>query len=301
MDWKPDPGARLGFVALVLLVALRFCKARGDTHSLCYNFTVDPHPSPGEPWCVVQGQVDGNFFLSCDCDGAIIQSTSPLGEEVKTTHTWETQTETLRDIGDFLKGRLPDIILEKHMARGPLTLQARMTCECEEDGHISGSWQFGFNGEMCLHFNSENGQWTEVHSGGRRMKEKWEKDKAVTDFFKNVSMGDCQTWLQDLTVCWEKMLKTSASPTPVPHTVQSTAPTSNHITKIILGVLAGFIIISIVAWIIHKNRRRCSQEAPDRCSVGLRTQSLLGSFCSLAVHLRAKRSDLRSPKSVYQL
>ncbi|XP_055390681.1 UL16-binding protein 1-like isoform X2 [Bubalus kerabau] len=214
MDWKPDPGARLGFVALVLLVALRFCKARGDTHSLCYNFTVDPHPSPGEPWCVVQGQVDGNFFLSCDCDGAIIQSTSPLGEEVKTTHTWETQTETLRDIGDFLKGRLPDIILEKHMARGPLTLQARMTCECEEDGHISGSWQFGFNGEMCLHFNSENGQWTEVHSGGRRMKEKWEKDKAVTDFFKNVSMGDCQTWLQDLTVCWEKMLKTSGDGAP---------------------------------------------------------------------------------------
>ena len=41
------------------------------------------------------------------------------------------------------------------------------------------------------------------------MKEKWEKDKAVTDFFKNVSMGDCQTWLQDLTVWWEKMLKTS--------------------------------------------------------------------------------------------
>lgn len=90
------------------------------------------------------------------------------------------------------------------------------------------------------------------------MKEKWEKDKAVTDFFKNVSMGDCQTWLQDLTVCWEKMLKTSASPTTVRRTVQSTAPTSNHITKIILGVFAGFIIISIVAWIIHKNRRLCS-------------------------------------------
>ena len=89
-----------------------------DTHSLCYNFTVDPHPSPGELLCVVQGQVDGNFFLSFDCGGAIIQSTSPLGEEVKTTHTWETQTETLTDIGDFLKGRLPDITPEKHSARG---------------------------------------------------------------------------------------------------------------------------------------------------------------------------------------
>ena len=89
-----------------------------DAHSLCYNFTIDPHPSPGEPWCVVEGQVDGNVFLSYHCGGTKIQSTSPLGEEVKTTHTWETQTETLTDIGNFLKGQFPDIIPEKHTARG---------------------------------------------------------------------------------------------------------------------------------------------------------------------------------------
>ena len=63
-----------------------------------------------------------------------------------------------------------------------------MTCWYEEDGRISGSWQFGFNGEMCLRFDSENGHWTVDHSGGRRIKEKWEKDRAVTDFFKKVSM-----------------------------------------------------------------------------------------------------------------
>ena len=40
---------------------------------------------------------------------------------------------------------------------------------------------------------------------------------------------------------------------------------------------------------------------PDRGSVGLRTQSLLGCFCSPAVHFRARRSDLRNPKSVCQL
>ena len=88
-----------------------------DAHSLCYNFTIDLHPSPGEPWCVAQGQVDGNVFLSYDCGGAMIQSTNPLGEEVKTMNTWETQRETLRDIRDFLKGQLPDVILEKHTAR----------------------------------------------------------------------------------------------------------------------------------------------------------------------------------------
>ena len=40
------------------------------------------------------------------------------------------------------------------------------------------------------------------------MKEKWENDRAVTDFLKKVSMGDCWAWLQDFMACWEKMLKT---------------------------------------------------------------------------------------------
>uniref|UniRef100_A0A8C6D1N0 MHC class I-like antigen recognition-like domain-containing protein n=1 Tax=Moschus moschiferus TaxID=68415 RepID=A0A8C6D1N0_MOSMO len=166
-----------------------------DAHSLCYNFTVDPQPGPGDPWCVVQGQVDGNGFLSYECGGARIQSTSPLGEEVKIMNTWKSQMETLGDIGDFLQGQLPDVIPEKHMARGPRTLQGRMT----------GSWQFGFNGQMCLLFDSENGHWTEVHSGGRRMKEKWENDRAVSNFFKKVCMGDRQAWLRDFLVCWEEI------------------------------------------------------------------------------------------------
>ena len=89
-----------------------------DAHALCYNFTIDSQPSPGEPWCVVQGQVDAKVFLSYDCGAAKIQSTSPLGEKVKSMNTWEIQTETLRVIGNFLKGQLSDVILEKHMARG---------------------------------------------------------------------------------------------------------------------------------------------------------------------------------------
>ena len=54
-----------------------------DAHSLCYNFTVDSQPRPGQPRCVVQSQVDGNVFLFCDCGRAKIQFTIPLGEEVK--------------------------------------------------------------------------------------------------------------------------------------------------------------------------------------------------------------------------
>ena len=69
---------------------------------------------------MVQGQVDGKVFLSYDCGRAKIQFTSPLGEEVKTTKAWETQTETLKDIGDLLREQLPDVTSEKHMVTGEL-------------------------------------------------------------------------------------------------------------------------------------------------------------------------------------
>ena len=90
----------------------------------------------------------------------------------------------------------------------PRTLQARMTCRCEDDRHVSGSWQFGLNGVMILHFDSENGHWRVDHPGGRWMKEKWENDRAVMEFLKKVSMGDCRGWLQDFMVRWKEILKT---------------------------------------------------------------------------------------------
>ena len=90
-----------------------------DTYPLSYNFTVDPQPRPGEPWCEVQGQVDGELFLSCDCGHAKIIFSSLLGE-VKTIKAWERQVETLRDIRDWIKDQLHDFALGKRMARGEL-------------------------------------------------------------------------------------------------------------------------------------------------------------------------------------
>ncbi|KAM7240620.1 hypothetical protein CapIbe_008526, partial [Capra ibex] len=175
---------------------------------------------------------------------AKIKYLSPLGEEVKSMSTWESQTDTLKDTGDLLKGQMPDVIPEKHTDKGsgPLTLQARMTCWREGNGHTSASWEFGFNGQLCLLFDSKNVFWTMVHSKGRQMKQKWGNDRGVTDFFRTVYMGDCQAWLRDFMVRWEKMLKTSASPTTGPPTVKSSATAIKHITWILPMLLTSFVI-----------------------------------------------------------
>ncbi|XFG03773.1 hypothetical protein AB1E19_007397 [Capra hircus] len=171
------------------------------------------------------------------------------------------------------------------------------------------------------------------------MRENWENDRAVTDFFKKVSMGDCRAWLRAFLARWEKMLKTSASltmgastvqpmapasnhiswittgvltsfvimgiiiassPTTVLATVQPTGPTRNHITEVVLEFLAVFVIISIIAWILFKNRRRCSREAQQGLCPPEDSVSAWPPFFS-CIHVKAKRPDLRNPKSVYQL
>ncbi|XP_070223133.1 UL16-binding protein 1-like [Bos mutus] len=204
----------LGFLVLLLIVLLSGTSS--DAHSLSYNVTIDPRPRDGQPWCEVQGEVDQKVFLSCDCGTAKIKYMSPLGEEVKNMNARETQslTDTLGDIGDVLKEQMPDVTPEKHIDRGPLTLQAKMTCWRDDNRHNNVSWQFGFNGQLCLLFDSENGYWRVHHPGGRQMKEKWENNRAVTDFFKKVSKGDSWLCYQAFLEHWEKMLKATGDGAP---------------------------------------------------------------------------------------
>ena len=53
---------------------------------------------------------------------------------------------------------------------------------------------------------TDTGEWITLEA--KWMKEKWENDRAVMEFLKKVSMGDCRGWLQDFMVRWKEILKT---------------------------------------------------------------------------------------------
>uniref|UniRef100_A0A8C3VHS3 MHC class I-like antigen recognition-like domain-containing protein n=1 Tax=Catagonus wagneri TaxID=51154 RepID=A0A8C3VHS3_9CETA len=206
-----------------------------DSHSLCSDFTVNPKPRLGPPGDEVQGQVNEKTFLYHPR-----VSEDPLGEEVKATDDWKTQIETLKDVGDFLREQLPAIIPEKYSSRDPPILQVNVTCQRDGAGRTSASWKFAFNGRLCLHVDSENVTLTVVHSGGRRMKEKWESDRDVTQFLKKISMGDCKSWLSRFLGFHSPFL--AASPASVPPTSQSRNAASKPSAPIPLLVLAGFVL-----------------------------------------------------------
>ncbi|XP_010381892.1 UL16-binding protein 3 [Rhinopithecus roxellana] len=195
---------------------------RADAHSLWYNFNITHLPRHGQQWCEVQGQADQKNFLSYDCGSDKVLSMGHLEEQLDITDAWGKQLEMLKQVGQRLRMELADTKLEDFTPSGPLTLQARMSCECEVDGPIRGSWQFSFSGQKFLLFDSNNRKWTVVQAGARRMKEKWE-NSGLTKFFQKVSMGDCKTWLRDFLMHRKKRLEPTAPPTVAPGTAQTKA------------------------------------------------------------------------------
>uniref|UniRef100_A0A2K6GV43 MHC class I-like antigen recognition-like domain-containing protein n=1 Tax=Propithecus coquereli TaxID=379532 RepID=A0A2K6GV43_PROCO len=184
---------------------LPFCST--ETHSLSYDFTITPKFRPAPRWCEVQGQVDKKTFLHYDCANKKGTPCGPLGKEINGTITWKEQKETLSNVVEDLTQELLDNLPENYTASDPLTLEVRMSCQLEANGHTTGSWQFGFNGQKFLLFDSEDREWALAHPRARQMKEKWENDKDVTKFFHNISVGDCRRWLMKFLVHWEKMLQ----------------------------------------------------------------------------------------------
>ncbi|KAM4816264.1 UL16-binding protein 1-like isoform X2 [Urocitellus parryii] len=212
------------------------------THSLCYDFTINSKPAPGQQWCTIQAQVDHKNFFSSDCGMDKVKSLSALGGKVSATVTWEEQKAMLRELGDMLKQKLADTKAENDMARGAglNTLEGRMCCQHKSNS----SWQFGFNGKMWLLFDSENRKWREIHPGSNWMKEMWENDK---ELLYRSSIGDCRTWLQNLKE-WEAELEPTGPSTTTPDTVteKSSASTFNHwnsVPLITTILIIGCIII----------------------------------------------------------
>lgn len=75
------------------------------------------------------------------------------------------------------------------------SLQGTMMCKQESNGHISASWNFGFDGHKSLLFDSENKSWTVLRPEGELLKETLASDRAMTGDLVSISK-DCRDWLQ---------------------------------------------------------------------------------------------------------
>ncbi|XP_005875895.2 PREDICTED: LOW QUALITY PROTEIN: NKG2D ligand 2-like [Myotis brandtii] len=212
--------------------------------SLGYKFTVTPN---GQPWCEIQGQVNGNTFLHYTCSSQKVKLISVL--EMNATQAWNQQRDALNYVMEELKKILLDIKAERIATSDPLSLQGGMLCKQESSGCTSASWEFALDGQISLHFDSKNGNWTVLHGEGRLLNKTLASDRAMTDLLIRTSPGDCRKWLKQV-LCPQMKLSTKAASTTA--TALSTA--SKRITSLLPVILTCWVIAGIVGWSLYSNR-----------------------------------------------
>uniref|UniRef100_G1QCM9 MHC class I-like antigen recognition-like domain-containing protein n=1 Tax=Myotis lucifugus TaxID=59463 RepID=G1QCM9_MYOLU len=165
--------------------------------SLGYDFTVTAN---GQPWCEIQGQVNGNTFLHYTCGSQEVKLLSVL--DVNATRAWNQQRDTLQYLVEELKKTLLDIKAEitapSILGTGLLSLQSSMMCEQESNGRTRASWEFGLDGQISLRFDSKNRNWKVLHAEGRVLKKTLARDRSMTDLLVRTSLGDCRKWLKEV-------------------------------------------------------------------------------------------------------
>lgn len=132
-----------------------------------------------------------------------------MGQNREDSQGQEQRREWGQRIADVDKGlsrlTLADLF---PMRTDALSLQAKMCCERDATGRKNGSWVFSIGGQKSVLLESHDKEWKKLHPGARRLKT-WESDRDTVEFFCKVSMGDCQSWLENFLLNRKEMLETT--------------------------------------------------------------------------------------------
>ncbi|KAB0338888.1 hypothetical protein FD755_025118 [Muntiacus reevesi] len=206
--WHVSYGIFLPLLLKVLSVQIDFksLESRHYVHSLCRNLTVKSQSGPGQPWCHVQGSVDTKPFFQYDSDSNKVIPLGFLGKEINDTKAWTELIQTVGQAGRELRMLLPVIKLDKKGTRGPPSLQVRLCCQCEAEQCSGASLLFSLNGRTALLHDTMNITWTVIDPGATGLKEEWESNQELAEYFRKISVGDCSYWLREFLEHWENML-----------------------------------------------------------------------------------------------
>ncbi|XP_053519424.1 retinoic acid early transcript 1E [Artibeus jamaicensis] len=201
--------------------------------------------------------MDKERILQYDSDSNEVRPLGPLGEKLKSTTVWTELPQMLGDMGRDFRMILPDIRLEGNKTRGPPTLQAELSCQCEAGQCTGGPLKFNISGQTTLILEPMSRNWTVVGSpGARGVMEDWEKNGWV-EIFRKFSMGECILFLRKFLDHREKVPETPAPP------LQSSASppsTQKNISWVIGGIFRSifiFIFLGVWLWKSGRMKARC--------------------------------------------
>ena len=65
---------------------------------------------------------------------------------------------------------------------------------------------FSLNGWTVLLLDTRSVTWTVIDPGAKSIKEEWENNQELAEYFRKISTGDCSYWLREFLKHWKNML-----------------------------------------------------------------------------------------------
>lgn len=90
---------------------------------------------------------------------------------------------------------------------GAPRLQAKLCCQLEAERVTAASWHFSLDGQTALLLDAMDMNWTLVNPGATGIKEQWQKDQDLAEYFRKLAVGDCGHWLREFLGHWENVLE----------------------------------------------------------------------------------------------
>ncbi|XP_054992721.1 UL16-binding protein 6-like [Sorex araneus] len=144
------------------------------------------------------------MFLKYHCENEV-KPVVHQGMKVEILKDLKTQEAAMKEVTEEIKKKLLEM-KQITTASDPLSLQIKLKCEKEANGHTHGSWEFGFDGQTYPLFDSKKKIWTEFHPEGRELKNTISDDSDLTKLLVMVSNGDCWIWLEWVLAHWDELL-----------------------------------------------------------------------------------------------
>ena len=81
-----------------------------------------------------------------------------------------------------------------------------MCCQREAEQYSGASLHISLNGRTVLLFDTMSVTRTAINPGATRIKEEWENNQELAEYFRKISTGDCSYWLREFLKHWKNML-----------------------------------------------------------------------------------------------
>uniref|UniRef100_A0A8C3KIF2 Ig-like domain-containing protein n=1 Tax=Calidris pygmaea TaxID=425635 RepID=A0A8C3KIF2_9CHAR len=182
----PVRALRLGLLLLGVLSG-----ALCGPHSLRYFYTAVSEPSPGVPWFLIEGYVDGNLILRYDSEtGRMVPRADWMVANLDQQY-WDTQTQIAQRNQQVDHVNL-EILRGRYNQSGGLHVRQRMSgCDLLEDGSTRGYYQSAYDGRDFIALDMDTMTFTAVDAAAQITKRKWEEDGTVAEEKKNYLKNTC--------------------------------------------------------------------------------------------------------------